>query len=220
MSDAAIARNNMVECQLETNGIHDERILNVFGEVPRELFVPEEQRGMAYIDEDLPLNDNEAVLMEPVVHARLLQAAEISSEDAALNIGDTCGYGAAVLSCLAKTVVTMTPEPRTLKEAQKIWDDLGYCNIVVVKGDNIKGCPKHAPYDLIIMNGSCAEIPRALLDQLSENGRLVAVVRENPLKTGRGVLCKRIGGTISQCTLFDAATPYISGLEPPEQFEF
>lgn len=220
MSDYALARTNMVECQLETNGVHDERLLEVFGNVPRELFVPEEKHGVAYIDEDLPLNDNSAFLMEPAIHARLLQAADIRDTDAVLNIGDMCGYSSAVLSYLASTVVTVIEGKAQLKDAEQIWESHDYCNIVLVESRNREGCSRHAPYDVIIVNGACSGVPEALLGQLSENGRLLAVVRAGKHEMGRAVLYRRIRGRVSSCILFDAATPYVPGLEAVGDFEF
>ncbi len=220
MHNFAQARKNMLDCQLATNGIIEPGVLDVFKSVPRELFLPEDKRGAAYVDEDILLAPG-AFCMEPVVHARMVQAANPGIDDAVLNIGDVTGYSSAILSGLVSTVVALESKVGTLDKARGVWDAHDYCNVAVVKGAEAEGSKEHAPYDLIFINGAVAEIPQNLLEQLGEKGRLVTVVKKPGHVMGCITVAERVDGeNFSTRTLFDAATPYVSGLEPASNFSF
>ncbi len=220
MQNYVQARKNMLDCQLAPNGIVMPDILEVFNKVPRERFLPENRQGTAYLDEDLLLDEG-CFCMEPVVHARMVQAATPDEEHSVLNIGDVTGYSSAILSDLVSTVVTLESTAGTLERARSIWDELDYCNIAVVKGTEKQGIKKHAPYDLIFINGAVAEIPDKLLEQLDSKGRLVAVVKKPGETVGRiTVVEKDDNGKFSTGILFDASTPYASGFEPVPAFAF
>ncbi len=219
MNRTALARKNMLDCQLATNGITDPDVLEVFAKVPREMFLPEDRRGIAYLDEDIVLGDG-VFCLEPVVHARMVQAVDPQKKDAVLNIGDTTGYSSAILSDLVLTVVALESKQGALDPALHIWDELNYCNIAVVKGKETKGSPEHAPYDLIFINGSVAAVPENLLEQLGPGGRLAAVVKK-PGETGRITVIEKIAeGRYSTRALYDAASPYVRGFEPAKTFVF
>lgn len=214
------ARRNMLDCQLLTNGIIAEDVIEAFGNLPRELFLPENKRGMAYIDEDLPL-DNGMFCMEPVIHARMVQAVEPDANDSVLNIGDMTGYSSAILSDLVSTVVTLESKTGSLDQARGVWDELGCCNIAVVSGAAQRGSPEHAPYDLIFINGAVCGVPDVLLEQLAPKGRLVSVIKQSPQATGCITIIEKItDGKFSTSSLFDAATPYVPGFEPTSEFIF
>lgn len=220
MKNCAEARKNMIDCQLEPNGITSRAVLEAFNIVPRELFLPKNKQGVAYLDEDIVL-DKGKFCMEPVVLARMVQAARPGPDDAVLNIGDVTGYSSAIFSSLVSTVVTLESELGTLDEARKIWDKCDFCNIAVVKGKEPEGAPQHAPYNLIFLNGAVAEVPESLLEQLADGARIVAVLRENPQGFGRITVFEKVGErNYSSRRLYDAATPYIKGLEPGPCFVF
>lgn len=220
MQNQAMARKNMLDCQLATNGITSPEVLEVFSRLPRELFLPKDWRGNAYIDEDLPLQ-NGCFCMEPVIHARMVQAAQPGKSHAVLNIGDTTGYASAVLSDLVSTVVALESRVGALDHARPVWDDLGCCNIAVVRGKDHEGSPDHAPYDLIFLNGAVPALPEALLSQLADKGRLVTVLKKPGSAMGSITVIEKIGeGKFSTTTLFDAATPYLPGFAPETAFIF
>lgn len=219
----------MVDSQIHTAGVITESVLQAFSSVPREAFLPEEMRGMAYVDEDLDLNaatgqwaHGPRVLMEPAILARMIQAVSIRTDDVVLNIGDRVGYSSAVLSLLAMTVITQeNPRVDDFAQARAVWADQSYCNIATIPGDVAEGCPEHAPYSLIVLNGAVAEIPEILLSQLSLGGRLVGVHMPSDARSGTAVLVERIGeGKYSTRKLFDAFTPYIPGYAPKSEFVF
>lgn len=218
MVDYAAARLNMVESQLRTNKVTDAALLSAFEEVPRERFLPEALRGIAYIDEDLSLGGGR-YLMEPMVLARLLQAAHPGPEDMVLDVGCGPGYAAAILARLAGTVVALECDPELAASANRNLSDLGIDNAVVVEGALGAGYAKQAPYNVILVQGTVAEVPAVLADQLAEGGRLVTIVRDRA-GIGRATLVQRSGGVVSGRVLFDASVPALPGFEPEPGFVF
>lgn len=208
----------MVESQLRTNKVTDPAILEAYETTPRERFLPEGRAGVAYVDEDLQVAPGR-YLMEPMVQARLLQAAEIGASDVVLDIGCATGYSSAILSRLAGTVVALESDEGLAGKANEALQDLGIDNAVVVQGDLTQGYPKQGPYNVILLGGAVAEIPGAILDQLAEGGRLVAVLRPEP-HLGQAVLVGKNAETTSRRVLFDAATPLLPGFAAAARFVF
>lgn len=214
------ARKNMVDSQIHTNGVIDQRILDAFERIPREEFVPEFMRKSAFNDEDLKIAEGRYI-MEPSVHARLIQALDLKPESVVLDIGGGTGYSAAILSSIVSTVVILESEQSMLDHFSEKCDHLGICNIASFIGPLAEGNADHAPYDSIIINGAVSAVPQAILDQLAPNGRLVCVVKPAGKPIGSGtVFQKTENGTVSSYPLFDAATPYLHGFEPEETFSF
>lgn len=220
MTDFTAARNAMVDSQIHTMGVVSEDILNAYRSVRREDFVPESRRGVAYNDEDMPIAHGRC-LMEPVTHARLIQAALPTQADTVLDIGGATGYSAAILSGLTSRVVAVDTDASLLAAAEASWKALGCNNIIPHQGAFAEGCAAHAPYNLILLNGSVADIPRALIDQIAPGGRLLGVIRKANDRIGRAVLVtKSSAGVVSERVLFDAAVPYLPGHEPRNGFVF
>jgi protein-L-isoaspartate(D-aspartate) O-methyltransferase len=156
--------------------------------------------------------------MEPLVTARLIQAAEPKAQDLALVIGCGTGYGAAVLSHLAGTVVAVESDGGLAKEANQILSGLGMDTVAVMEGHLEKGYRKQAPYDVIFFNGAVADVPEAISSQLAEGGRLVAVVSKDGV--GKAMLLTRHHDQVSSREVFDAGTPLLPGFERSESFVF
>jgi protein-L-isoaspartate(D-aspartate) O-methyltransferase len=219
MVDYKKARINMVDCQLRTNGVTMPALLECFSSIPREAFLDGDLKQNAYVDDDLPLPGG--FLMEPLVFARMIEVAKLSPADEVLNLGDVTGYASAILSGIAGKVVTPEQKPGWLKAAQAQWSAMGRGNIVVDTGDVFKGCPAHAPYTLIVINGAVAQVPETLLAQLKNGGRLVGVVKAQDTRTGELTLIEKDGeGVYSSRAIFDASVPYLPGCEPPQTFKF
>ena len=218
MIDYTAARLNMVESQLRTDRVTDAALLEAFEQVPRELFVPEELRGVAYVDEDLAVGQGRH-MMEPRVLARLLQAARPEPQDIVLDIGCGTGYATVILARLSATVVALEDGGGLAARANEVLDELEVGNAVVVEGPLNEGYAKQAPFNVIVVNGAVAEVPPAISGQLAEAGRLVTVVR-NSAGMGRAILMQRIGQVVSSRTLFDAAVPVLPGFEVEPGFVF
>ena len=217
MQDTAARRVNMVNSQILTNRVSDERITEAMLAVPRETFVPKAWRGAAYVDEDIPLG-NGRYLMEPMVFARLLQAAEIDERTVVLDVASGAGYSAAVLARLAGTVVALEDDDERVRVIEERLSALGIDNAAVVKAGLKDGYPAQAPFDVIFVNGAVEVMPDALKEQLAEGGRLLAVERSGPV--GRAVLYTRIAGLVGRRELFDAQLPVLPGFEKPAAFTF
>jgi protein-L-isoaspartate(D-aspartate) O-methyltransferase len=218
MTDFDMARRNMVDNQLRTNKVTDARVIAAMLAVPREKFVPEHLRGVAYVDEDVALG-GDRWLMEPMVLARMLQAAEIGPNDVVLDIGAGTGYGAAVCSRLGATVVALESDPAMLAQSQRILSELGADNVVTVEGPLKEGYPQQAPYDVIVVSGAVEAIPDGILRQLAPNGRLVAVVAEHG-RAPSARLARNCAGRIGFMTICDASVPCLPGFEIEPGFVF
>lgn len=210
----------MVERQIHTAGVNDPHILDAYRNIPREAFVPEGLKHIAYMDEDLLLGDGR-FLLEPITHARMVQALAPASEHVILDVGGVTGYSAAILSGLVTTVIALEQQKTCLDRAAKIWEGLEICNVAGVKGCLSAGYPENAPYDLVFMNGAVSEMPEKLVEQLTPGGRLITILRKPEFKIGQVTLVKNMGkNEYSTHCLFEAGCPYLPGFEPQPQFVF
>ena len=217
MPDFAAARRSMVDSQLKPNQIVDQRVAQAMAEVPRELFVPETLAAVAYVDEDLPIAPGR-FLMEPIVFARLLQAAAIGPNDIVLDLGCGTGYSTAVLARLANAVVAIEPDPDLRARAETVMAKIGADNTAIVDGDLTIGSPDQGPFDVIFLNGAAEQIPDGLVDQLADGGRLVAVQVRNGV--GKTTVFERQGDLVGARELFDAAIPVLPGFASRPGFVF
>jgi protein-L-isoaspartate(D-aspartate) O-methyltransferase len=218
-SDYRAARLAMIDGQLRTNTVRDDSVLDAFDVVPREHFVPEPLRGVAYIDEDLPLG-NGRWLIEPMVLARLIQLAAIVPTDSVLVIGDPSGYAAAVIARLAGRVVMVESDAGTVAAARQRLTELGSANVEIVQGRLDQGYAAGAPYSAIVLAGAAADVPHALRTQLTEGGRMVGVIRKPGAPMGEAEVMTRVGAVLSRRPVFDAGTPYLPGFQPAPSFAF
>lgn len=168
-------RKEMVNKQIVANGIRNPQIIKAMLKVPRHLFVPEELIDRAYDDTPLPIGYNQTI-SQPFIVAYMTELSKPSKNKKALEIGTGSGYQAAVLAELVDSVYTIEIIPELAKEAAERLSRLGYRNVVVRTGDGYNGWKEHSPYDIILVTAAGDHIPQPLLDQLSENGRLIMPV--------------------------------------------
>jgi protein-L-isoaspartate(D-aspartate) O-methyltransferase len=218
MFDYRAARLTMVETQLRTNKVTDEAVLDAFLTVPRERFVPEGLRGIAYVDDVVPLGGGRFVL-PPMVLARLLQLAAIAPGDGVLEIGCATGYATALLARLAARVVAVECDGRLAAQARARLDEQQADSVRLIEGPLEDGYPAGAPYDVILINGGAAMLPDSVARQLAEGGRLVTVMRSNGAM-GQAVLVTRVAGIVSRRPVFDAGAAVLPGFEPAPGFVF
>lgn len=214
---ARAARLNMVEGQIRTNRVTDARIVEAMAAVPREMFVPKALKGVAYIDEDIPIAPDR-YLLEPMVLARMLQAAGIGPDDMVLDLGCGTGYSTAVLARLAAAVVALENDTSLADTATENLTELQADNAAVITGKLPAGCPDQGPYDVTIINGAVEQIPTAIVEQMTEGGRIVAVVTQNGI--GRVTLFTRQGDSLSGHVLFEASVPPLPGFGQERGFVF
>ncbi len=215
--DYALARQHMVDSQIRTNKVTDERLIEAIRALPRERFVPEALRPRSYVDDDIELAPGR-YLMEPMVTGRLIQAAAVKSTDMALVVGAATGYAAALLAKLANTVVALEADGALSQRAGTTFAELGIDNAAVVEGQHAAGCARHAPYDVIFLDGAVEQLPQAIVDQLGEGGRMVGVALEGGV--GRAMLWLKSGGILSKRILFDANVTPLPGFSLPARFVF
>ncbi len=216
--DYTLARQYMIKSQIRPNRVSDPHVIEAMEMLPREAFVEERWKDVAYTDKHIDLG-NGRFLMEPLVVARLLQAAEIRSDDVVLDLGCGVGYSAGLLGRLANTVVALEPDAEMAAKASVTLSELGIDNVAVITAPLAEGYAKQAPYNVIFINGAVSEIPKVLLAQLAENGRLVAVVR-GETGVGRLIVMTKTPYGFGQRELFDAFVPYLPGFSPKEVFSF
>jgi len=216
--DFALARQNMVEGQIRTNRVTDQYLVDALEELPREAFVSGELKSLVYIDEDLTVADGR-ILMEPMVVARLLQAALIEDTDLCMVVAAATGYEAAVMAKLASAVVAVESNKALVKSATKNLTDQGADTVSVVAGDVTQGHAGQGPYDVIFINGGVADLSAALTDQLAEGGRLV-YVQDKPRGTGKAMLVTKNNGVVSESELFDANVPALPEFAATPEFNF
>lgn len=218
MTDFALARRNMVEGQLRPNKVTNVDLLAAVGELPRERFLPEALRSVAYADDDVPLG-NGRYLMEPMVLARLIQALQPGPDDRALVVASGRGYGAALLARLVKSVVAVESDSALASAADQTVKAVGLGNVTHHVGKCEDGAPSSGPYDIVLIEGGVRQIPQALIDQIAEGGRLATVICGSGVQ-GAAQLMVKEGGVASGRPLFDAGTPALPGFAPPAKFTF
>ncbi len=219
MTNFALARRNMVEGQLRPNRVNDAGLLAALGELPRERFLPDGLRSVAYADDDVPLG-NGRFMMEPMVLARLIQVLQPQAGDKAMVLAAGRGYGAAILARLVQSVVAVEADAGLAEGARQVVRDLGVTGVQLVVGEAEQGAAASGPYEVILIEGAVHEVPKAIADQLAEGGRLATVVADPSGALGVAHLFVKQGGVVSGRPLFDAGTPPLPGFARPVQFTF
>lgn len=179
MSDFTEARERMVERQIRRRGVRDPNVLSAMQRVPRDAFVPTELHEFAYDDTPLPLQGGQSI-SQPVIVAKMLEAAELHPGDHVLDIGTGSGYGAAIAAEIAARVESIERDPALAETARERLRKLGYANVAVYLGDGTAGLAEHAPYDVIIAAAGGPRVPPGLCSQLAPGGRLVMPVGPEP----------------------------------------
>ena len=212
------ARRNMIECQIRPSRVTDPRVISVMATLPRERFVPKSRQFMAYIDEDVPCGAGRS-LMAPMVLARMIQEASIGARDTVLCVGAGTGYAVAVIARFARAVFALESVPELARQAGELFNEFNLDNAVVVEGPLTEGWAAESPYDVILIDGAVPEVPGALLDQLADGGRLMAVLQGDDA-IGRVTLFARLGQTVSRRSIFDATVNRLPEFDKTQEFVF
>jgi protein-L-isoaspartate(D-aspartate) O-methyltransferase len=212
------ARFNMIEQQIRPWDVLDQSVLSLLAVVKREEFVPPEGRALAFVDMEVPLPGGQFMLA-PKVEARLLQELQVHKHERVLEVGTGSGYMATLLAHKAQQVTTLEILPELVEFAKANLKRAGVANVRVRQADGSLGLPEEAPFDVILLSGSVAEVPGALLSQLKVGGRLAAIVGQLPIM--RAMLYTRRGEhDYETAELFDTVAPRLKGFGEPPKFKF
>ena len=220
MSDFSTARLRMVDGQIRPSDVTDLRIIDAMLAIPREVFVPNAQRPVAYLDNEIDVGGTTAkrCLLKPVVLAKMLQAAAVSETDRVLVVGCATGYSAAVVSRIAGQVFATEPDAALAGEARTTLAKLGAANVTVTVAEPVAGDPAHGPYDVIMLDGATEIVPERLYEQLKMGGRLLGVYAQT--RPARAMMITRSPADYGNRVLFDASASILPGLGAVPAFSF
>lgn len=218
--DMKQARFNMIEQQIRPWEVLDPNVLSLLSTVRREDFVPMAHKALAFVDMEIPLGAAPSqVMLAPRVQARLLQDLAVQPTDKVLDIGTGSGFMAALLGHQAHSVLSLELDASLAAQARANLQKAGVTNVTVRQADGSLGAPADGPFDVIVLSGSVAEVPAALLQQLSIGGRLVAIVGDEPMM--RTTLVTRSGdNSWTTSEPWDCNAPRLSGFAEPSRFKF
>ena len=211
------ARFNMIEQQIRPWDVLDQGVLSLLALVKREDFVPAAHKALAFMDTEIPLAPGRR-MRAPRVEARLLQELKVARHEKVLEIGTGAGYLTALLSHKAQRVISLEADADLARQAADKLKRAGVLNAQVLNQDGAQGLPAEAPFDAILLAGSVAAVPQALLDQLKPGGRLIAIVGELPVL--RATLYTRTAAGFGSVELFDTVAQRLAGFGEPSAFSF
>jgi protein-L-isoaspartate(D-aspartate) O-methyltransferase len=216
------ARFNMIEQQIRPWEVLDGQVLSLLSVVKRENFVPLAHKALAFVDMEVPLQDNGSesqVMLAPRVEARFLQDAALQATDKVLEIGTGSGYMAALAAHQAASVLSFEIDSALAQQARANLQAAGVNNVEVRNADGSQGAAADGPFNVIFLSGSVPEVPQALLNQLAIGGRLLAVVGEDPVM--RASVITRTGEQQWQTSEpWDTLAPRLQGFPEHNRFSF
>ena len=228
LPDSRAHRQTMVDCQIRTFDVTDQRLLNRLLELPRERFLPGALRTLAYSDVALRVpaeapDEEPRTLLTPMVLARMIQGGRVKPTDRVLDIAGGTGYSAAILAGLAAEVIALEAGPLRRRTMQACLATCGLDRVRTLDGDLAQGAASDGPFDVILVNGAAAANLEGLMAQLAADGRLLVVRRAPDDPTGRAAkaICyEKRGGDIGNRYLFDASAPLLRAFTPAPTFVF
>jgi protein-L-isoaspartate(D-aspartate) O-methyltransferase len=216
------ARFNMIEQQIRPWDVLDPEVLSLLAVVHREIFVPARWQASSFTDMDVPLVEGGSqgrVMLSPKVEARLLQELHITRQDKVLEVGTGSGHMAALLAYGARQVHTVEIDASLAESARANLARASVHNVLVHPGDGSAGLNSEAPFDAIVLSGSVAQVPAALLDQLKIGGRLAAIVGQLPVMRAQ-IFTRVSADQWREQVLFDTVAPRLLGFAEPTRFTF
>jgi len=212
------ARFNMIEQQIRPWEVLDPAVLQLLAVVRREDFVPVAHRALAFVDTEVPLPEGQAML-SPKVEARMLQELKVQRHESVLEVGAGSGFVAALLGHRAREVISLENRPALAKMAADNLRRAGIGNVTVREADGREGLAESGPFDAIMLSGSVASVPQALLAQLKPGGRLIAIEGAEPVMQAT-LYTRQASGAVAKTVLFDTVAPRLDGFAEPTRFHF
>jgi len=214
MADYPARRTMMVDTQVRPSDVTKFPIIDAMLKTPREAFVPNNLREVAYAGQNLDIGGR--TILEPRTFAKMLDALDIGPEDLVLDIGCGLGYSSAVIARLADAVVAVESNVEFANDAQTLLVENGVDNVAVMEGELASGAAKHGPYDVVCIQGAVESVPDAILKQLKENGRIAAIFLDGSL--GNCKIGHKSRGKVTWRLAFNAGAPLLEGFERPRVF--
>ena len=212
------ARTRMVRDQIAARGIKDDRVLGAMARVPRHEFVPAAQRSLAYEDGPLPIGHGQTI-SQPYIVAFMTEQLDPRPTDRVLEIGTGSGFMAALLAHRARQVLSLEINPELAAMARSNLQQAGISNVQVRQADGAAGAAADGPFDVILLSGSVAEVPHALLEQLRVGGRLAAIVGDEPIMFAN-IVTRVSASEFKTRTPWDANAPRLQNFAEHSQFSF
>jgi protein-L-isoaspartate(D-aspartate) O-methyltransferase len=217
MSDYAARRTMMVDTQVRPSDVTRYPIIAAMLSVPREVYVPPSLRDVAYVGKNVDLAPGRVVL-EARTLAKILDGLSVEPDELVLDIGCGLGYSTAVVARMAEAVVAVEEDETLAAEAQRALSGQGVDNAAVICAPLAEGSPRHAPFDVILIQGGVETVPQVLIDQLKEGGRIAAVFMEGALGVAR--IGYKSDGGVTWRFAFNAAAPVLPGFAKTQSFAF
>jgi protein-L-isoaspartate(D-aspartate) O-methyltransferase len=212
------ARFNMVEQQIRPWQVLDTAALQVLSHLQRELFVPQAYQALAYTDTDIPLGHGQS-MVPPRVDARLMHDLHLTGTETVLEVGTGSGYLSALLAGRAQRVISLETQAELAHTARANLQRAGVTNVDVRVADGSQGRVAEAPFDAIVLGGSVAEVPQAMLQQLKVGGRLIAIVGTDPVMCAT-LFTRTADASWHSQALWDTTAPRLQGFPEPTRFHF
>jgi protein-L-isoaspartate(D-aspartate) O-methyltransferase len=216
------ARFNMIEQQIRPWDVLEPSVLGLLARVRREDFVPDAHQALAFVDTQVPLIEGSpqgTCMLEPRVEARMLQELRLQPSDRVLEVGTGSGFMACLLAGLAGDVTSLEIRAELAARARENLRQAGVDNARVLHADGSTGHAQGGPFDAIVLSGSVAEVPAALLQQLKVGGRLLAIVGQEPIMRAR-LFTRAAEQAFSHVDLFDTVAPRLLNFPEPSRFKF
>ena len=217
MADYAARRRTMVDTQVRPSDVTSFPVIDAMLAIPREAFVPDKMRDLAYVGGPIPLG-NGRQLMEARTIAKMLQTLALEPGELVLEIAPGLGYTTALLARLTDAVVAVEGDATLAAEAEAALSAQEIDNAAVLHADPLAGSAKNGPYDVIVAFAGVEEMPQALIDQLKDGGRIMAVFMQGPL--GEVRMGRKLGGAVSWRAEFNATSPVLPGFSRVPGFVF
>lgn len=219
MPNFQVTRDKMIKCQLRPSGICEESLLHAFSHVARENFLPENLKGIAYIDDALEVHQNRFFL-SPLNLARMIQLLDVQPHHTVLDVGCTTGYSSVILAYLSEHVLGIDSDPSCIKKAQEITAQIPLGDLSFKTVDSLaKGALSNAPFDRILIQGAVTHVPPTLLKQLAPHGRLITIIRSNGHQGKITVFTPQEQQFCAQI-LGDGSAPFLDDFEEEAPFSF
>jgi len=215
MPDYTTRRIAMVDTQVRPSDVTKFPIIQAMLSVPRELLVAHDLKDVAYLGNNLDVDDGRVVL-EPRTFAKMLDALDIRKNELVLDIGTAYGYSSAVIAQMAEAVIAVEDDDARARDAQSALIDLNYDNVVVHQGPLAEGAAEHGPFDVIVVQGGVAEISKNLEAQLKIGGRIACLFMDGQL--GEVRLGMKTEAGISWRQIFNASAPVLAGFAKKQEF--